>query len=34
MHYQFEPGILKPTSAISNAKYVAIDKQYSIENAF
>jgi len=34
LHYQFEPGTLKPTSAASNAKYVSLDKQYSIENAF
>lgn len=34
MHYQFEPGTFKPTSSISNAKYVSLDKQYSIENAF
>jgi hypothetical protein len=34
MHYQFDPGTFKPTSPISNAKYVSMDKQYSIENAF
>jgi hypothetical protein len=34
LHYQFEPGTLKPASAGSNAKYLSMDKQYSIENAF
>jgi CarboxypepD_reg-like domain/TonB-dependent Receptor Plug Domain len=34
VHYKFDPGTLKPTSILSNAKNVSIDKQYSIENAF
>jgi len=33
IHYQFEPGTLTPGSPVSNAKYVSVDKQYSIENA-
>jgi hypothetical protein len=34
LHYKFEPGTLKPTTPGSNAKYISLDKQYSIENAF
>ncbi len=34
LHYQFDPGILKPNSPISNAKSISMDKQYSIESAF
>lgn len=34
MHYGFNPGTLKPTSPISTAKDFAMDKQYSVENAF
>jgi hypothetical protein len=34
MHYRFNPGQLTPTSANSNSRDFAIDKQYSIENAF
>ncbi|HRG78301.1 MAG TPA: TonB-dependent receptor [Cyclobacteriaceae bacterium] len=33
LHYQFDPGSLKPTSPESNAKLFSVDKQYSIENA-
>jgi hypothetical protein len=34
LHYKFNPGSLTPTSAVSNAKNISLDKQYSIENAF
>jgi hypothetical protein len=33
LHYKFEPGTLEPKSSSSNAKFVSLDKQYSIENA-
>jgi hypothetical protein len=33
LYYKFDPGTLEPTSILSNAKNVSIDKQYSIENA-
>src|SRR5258708_17253867 len=34
LHYQFAPGSLKPTSPVSNARNISLDKQYSIETAF
>lgn len=33
-HYVFDPGRLIPTNETSNAKRFALDKQFSIENAF
>lgn len=33
-HYNFSPGMLEPTSPVSNARYISFDQQYSIENAF
>lgn len=32
-YYQFEPGKFNPISDVSNAASIALDKQYSIENA-
>ncbi|NOT76005.1 MAG: TonB-dependent receptor [Cyclobacteriaceae bacterium] len=32
-YYRFQPGNLKPTSNVSNAKDLSLDKQFSIENA-
>jgi hypothetical protein len=32
-HYRFDPGRFQPESPVSNARNLALDKQYSIENA-
>lgn len=34
LYYAFQPGQLKPTSAQSNAKFVGMQKQFSMETAF
>jgi hypothetical protein len=33
VHYTFNPGMLKPTTQVSNARNTSLDKQYSIETA-
>ncbi|MEQ8472049.1 MAG: TonB-dependent receptor [Marinoscillum sp.] len=34
IHYQFNPGELQPKSEVSNVKFIQMDRQTSIENAF